>query len=78
LQNILKVAKCSGSEPGNTSRRKEHNSRISNAMSRKASGIKSIHICNDPAGAEIQKRIEEHIQASKPSNIITTSHYRIP
>jgi hypothetical protein len=46
-------------------------------MSRKTSGIKSIHIRNDPAGAKIQERAEEHIKASKPSNIITTSHYRV-
>jgi hypothetical protein len=61
----------------NTSRRKEYKSRISNAISCKTSGIKSIHIRNDPTGAKIQKRAEEHIKASKYSNIITTSHYRI-
>jgi hypothetical protein len=46
-------------------------------MSRKTSGIKSIHIRNDPAGAKIQEKAEENIKASKPSNIITTSHYRV-
>jgi hypothetical protein len=57
--------------------RKEYKSRISNATSRKTSGIKSIHIRNDPAGAKIKERAEEHIKASTPSNIITTSHYTV-
>jgi hypothetical protein len=52
-------------------------SRISNAMSCKTSGIESIHIRNDLAGAKIQKIAEEYIKTSKPSNIITISHYRI-
>jgi hypothetical protein len=77
LQNILKVAKCSGPEPRNKTGRKEYKSRISNATSHKTSGIKSIHICNDPASAKIQKRIEEYISTSKSSNIITTSYYRV-
>jgi hypothetical protein len=77
LQNILKVAKSSGPEPRSTSGREEHKSRIPNAASYKTSGIKSIYICNDPTGAKIQERIEEYIQTSKSSNIITTSHYRV-
>jgi hypothetical protein len=36
-----------------------------------------IYICNDPTGAKIQERIEEHIQTSKSSNNITTSHNRV-
>jgi hypothetical protein len=48
-----------------------------NTVSSKTSGIKSIYICNDPTGAKIQERIEEHIQTSKYSNIITTSHNRV-
>jgi hypothetical protein len=47
-------------------------------MSSKTSGVKSIYICNDPTGAKIQERAEEHIQTSKFSNIITTSYYRVP
>jgi hypothetical protein len=46
-------------------------------MSRKTSGIKSIHIRNDLAGAKIQERAKEHIKASKPSNIVTTSYYKV-
>jgi hypothetical protein len=37
-----------------------------------------VYICNDPTGAKIQERVEEHIQTSKPSYILTTSHYRVP
>jgi hypothetical protein len=36
-----------------------------------------IYICNDPTGAKIQERTEEHIQTSKSSNNITTSHNRV-
>jgi hypothetical protein len=39
--------------------------------------VKIIYICNDPTGAKIQERAEEHIQTSKSSNIITTSYYRV-
>jgi hypothetical protein len=56
---------------------KKYKSRISNAASSKTSGIKSIYICNDPTSAEIQERAEDHIQTSKSSNIITTSHNRV-
>jgi hypothetical protein len=38
---------------------------------------KGVHIRNDPAGPEVQKRAEEHIKASEPSNIVTTSYHRI-
>jgi hypothetical protein len=34
--------------------------------------LKSLHICNDSTGAQIKERAKEHIQASKPSNIIAT------
>jgi hypothetical protein len=77
LQNIPKVAKCSGPEPSNTSGRKEYKSRIPSVESRKTSEIKSIYISNDPTGAKIQERTEEYIQTSKSSNIITTSYNRV-
>jgi hypothetical protein len=50
---------------------------IPNAASSKTFGIKSIYIRNDPTGAKVQERAEEHIQTSKSSNIITTSHNRV-
>jgi hypothetical protein len=36
-----------------------------------------IYICNGPTSAKIQERTEEHIQTSKSSNNITTSHNRV-
>jgi hypothetical protein len=36
-----------------------------------------VYICNNPTGAKIQERTEEHIKTSKSSNIITTSHNRV-
>jgi hypothetical protein len=59
-------------------RRKKYESGIPNATTHKAVGVKSIYICNDPTGAKVQERAEEHIQTSKPGNIITTSYYRVP
>jgi hypothetical protein len=47
-------------------------------MTRKIAGVKSIYISNDPTGAKVQERTEEHIQTGKPGNIITTSYYRVP
>jgi hypothetical protein len=41
-------------------------------------GVESLHICNDSTGAQVKERAKEHIQASKPSNIIATSHYGVP
>jgi hypothetical protein len=58
-------------------RREARKSRISSAKASKAPRIESLHICNDSAGAQIKEIAKEHIQASKPSNIIATSHYRI-
>jgi hypothetical protein len=46
-------------------------------MSYKTFRIKGVHIRNDPASPKVQKRAEEHIKASKFSNIITTGHYRV-
>jgi hypothetical protein len=58
--------------------RKEYESGIPSTTSSKTSGVKSIYIRNDPIGAKIQERAEEHIQTSKSSNIITTSYHRVP
>jgi hypothetical protein len=77
LQNFPEVAKCHGLEPRSTSQRKEYKSGISSTASRKTSGVKSIYICNDSTGAKIQEGMEEHLQTSKSSNIITTSYYRV-
>jgi hypothetical protein len=57
-------------------KRKTHKSRILSTKASKAPRFESLHICNDSTGAQIKKRAKEHIQASKPSNIIATSHYR--
>jgi hypothetical protein len=59
-------------------RREARNSRISNAKASKAPRVKSLHISYDSTGAQVEERAKEHIQASKPSNIVTTSYYRIP
>jgi hypothetical protein len=77
LQNLPEVAKCHGLEPRSTAGRKKYESGIPSTTSSKTSGVKSIYICNDPTGAKIQERAEEHIQTSKSSNIITTSYYRV-
>jgi hypothetical protein len=58
--------------------RKKHESGLPSTASSKTSGVKSIYICNDPTGAKIKERTEEHIQTSKSSNIITTSYYNVP
>jgi hypothetical protein len=67
LQNIFEVAKCHGLEPRSTARKKKYESRIPSKATSETSGLKSIYICNDPTGAKIQERAEEHIQTSKPS-----------
>jgi hypothetical protein len=58
-------------------RRKTHKSRISSTKASKAPRVKILHICNDSTGAQIKERVKEHIQASKPRNIIATSHYGV-
>jgi hypothetical protein len=78
LQNIPKVAKRHGLKPRREARRKAQKSRISNAMASKAPRVKSIYISHDSTGAHVKERAKEHIQASKPSNIITTSYHRVP
>jgi hypothetical protein len=40
-------------------------------------GVESLYICNDPTSAKVKERTEEHIQTSKPSHLIATSHYRV-
>jgi hypothetical protein len=77
LLNLPEVAKCHGLEPRSTTGRKKYESGIPSIASSKTSGVKSIYIYNDPTGAKIQERTEEHIQTSQSSNIITTSYYRV-
>jgi hypothetical protein len=78
LQNLPKVAKCHGFKPRSTIGRKKHKSGIPNATTRKTVGVKSIYISNDPTGAKVQERAEEHIQTCKPGNIIPTRYYKVP
>jgi hypothetical protein len=40
-------------------RRKKHESRISNAASRKTTGVKGIYISNDSASAKVKERKKE-------------------
>jgi hypothetical protein len=58
--------------------KENYKSGIPSTVTSETSGVESIYICNDPTGAKIQERAEEHIQTSKPSYIITTSYYRVP
>jgi hypothetical protein len=78
LQNIPKVAKRHGLKPRREARRKTQESRISNAKASKAPRVKSVHVSHDSTSAEVKERAKEHIQASKPSDIITTSYHRVP
>jgi hypothetical protein len=78
LQNLPEVAKCHGLEPRNMAGKEKYESGIPSIATNETSGVESIYICNDPTGAKIQERAEEHIQTSKSSYIITTSHYRVP
>jgi hypothetical protein len=50
---------------------------ISSTAASKASGVKSLYICNDPTSAKVKERTEEHIQTGKSSYLIATSHYRV-
>jgi hypothetical protein len=76
-RTFLRLQDAMDQKKGTRQGGKKYKSRISNAASSKTFGIKSIHICNDPTSAEIQKRAGDHIQTSKSSNIITTSHNRV-
>jgi hypothetical protein len=58
-------------------RRKLHKSRISSTKASEAPRVESLHIGNDSTVAQVKERAKEHIQASKPSNIIATSHYGV-
>jgi hypothetical protein len=64
LQNLLKVAKCHGLEPRSTVGKEKYKSRIPSTATSKTSGVESIYICNDPTGAKVEERAEEHIQTS--------------
>jgi hypothetical protein len=77
LHNLLKVAKHHGFKPRSTTGRKKHKSRISNAMTHKTAGVKSIYISNDPTSVKVGERKEEHIKTGQPSNNITTSYYGV-
>jgi hypothetical protein len=50
---------------------------ISNAMTRKTAGVKSIYISNDPTSAKVEERKEEHIKIGQPGNNVTTSYYGV-
>jgi hypothetical protein len=78
LQNLPEIAKCHGLEPRNMAGKEKYESGIPSTATSATSRVKSIYICNDPTGAKIEERAEEHIQTSKPSYILTTSHYRVP
>jgi hypothetical protein len=78
LQNLPEITKCHGLEPRNMAGKEKYESGIPSTATSKTSGVKSIYICNDPTDAKIQERAKEHIQTSKLSYIITTSHYRVP
>jgi hypothetical protein len=77
LQNLPKIAKRHGFKPRNTTGRKKHESRISNAATHKTTGVKGIYISNDSTSTKVKERKEEHIQTGQPGNIITTSYYRV-
>jgi hypothetical protein len=76
-RKFLRLQNAMDQNKGTRQGGKKYKSRISNAASSKTSRIKSTHICNDLTSAEIQERAEDHIQTSKSSNIITTSHNRV-
>jgi hypothetical protein len=59
-------------------RRRIHKSRVSNAKASEAPRAKNIHVSNDSTGTQVEEGAKEHIQASKPSNIVTTSYHRVP
>jgi hypothetical protein len=61
LKKLLKVAKCHGFKPRNTTGRKKHESRISNATTRKIAGVQGIYISNDSTSTKVKERKEEHI-----------------
>jgi hypothetical protein len=78
LQNLLKVAKCHGLKPRSVVGKEKYESRISSTKASKAPRVKSLYICNDPTGAQVKERAKEHIQTSKLSHLIATSHYGVP
>jgi hypothetical protein len=55
--------------------RNKHKSRISNAVTHKTAGVKSIYISNDPTSAKVKERKEKHSKTGQPGNIIATSYY---
>jgi hypothetical protein len=54
---------------------KVRKSGISGTKASKAPRVKSLHIGNDSTGAQVKEGAKEHIWASKPRNIIATSHH---
>jgi hypothetical protein len=58
-------------------RRKLHKSRISSTKASEAPRVEILHVSNDSTSAQVKKGAKEHIQASKPRNIIATSHYKV-
>jgi hypothetical protein len=61
LQNLPKVTKRHGFKPRNTTGKKNHESRISNAATHKAARVKDIYISNDSISTKVKEREEEHI-----------------
>jgi hypothetical protein len=57
--------------------RKKQESRISNAMTCKTAGVKSVYISNDPPSTKVEERKEEHIKTGQTSNNITTSYHGV-
>jgi hypothetical protein len=77
LQNLPKATKRHGLKPRNTTGRKNNKSRVSNAVTRKATGVEDLYISNDSTSAKVGEREEEHIKTSQPGNIIASSYYRV-
>jgi hypothetical protein len=83
LQDVCKIARSHDTEPRSKTRihslrQENHKSGISNTKWPRLSPIKSVHLRNDLAWSKVQKGTEKYIQTGKPSNIITTSHHRVP
>jgi hypothetical protein len=77
LQNLLKVAKCHGLEPRSKAGKEKYESRIPSTAISKASGVKSIYICNDPPAPKSKKErknISRQVNLAIPSPPATTKY----
>jgi hypothetical protein len=61
LQNLLEVARCHGLEPRSMAGKEKYEPRIPSTATSETSKVESIYICNDPTGAKIKERAEEHV-----------------